>query len=223
MVHTMLYSEAFTYVILQLWRPGYWEWRDFRTASLPWWNSQRFSLMVLMLDMKAKSLLRKAYPSHYNTDGLSYTNEEYWHSNNHISRHKATFSLSFNTFCLDTLTWHIGSYQAFIFFISLFQLLYILLLPYNRWYRRKKARSEDTIIGGEVPPPAWHSELWGPKKKGKVDLTLNDRHAEPQFSWQILCYANRWCKAKWCKAKREVGAAPHQHSARSPNPELFLS
>jgi hypothetical protein len=39
-------------------------------------------------------------------------------------------------------------------------------------------------------------------------LTLNDRHAEPQFSWQILCYANSWCKAKWCKAKGEVGAAP---------------
>ena len=39
-------------------------------------------------------------------------------------------------------------------------------------------------------------------------MTLNDRHAEPQFSWQILCYANSWCKAKWCKAKGEVGAAP---------------
>ena len=223
MVHTMLYSEAFTYVILQLWRPGYWEWRDFRTASLPWWNSQRFSLMVLMLDMKAKSLLRKAYPSHYNTDGLSYTNEEYWHSNNHISRHKATFSLSFNTFCLDTLTWHIGSYQAFIFFISLFQLLCILLLPYNRWYRRKKARSEDTIIGGEVPPPAWHSELWGPKKREKwiwpwTTVTLNRSLADKFFVMQIGDV-----KQSDVKQKEKLGLPPHQHSARSPNPELFLS
>jgi hypothetical protein len=131
-VHTMLYSEAFTYVTLLLWRPEYWEWRDFRTAFLPWWSSQRFSLIVLMLDMKDKSLWWKAYSSHCNTEGLSYTNEEHWHSNSPIDRHKATFSLSFQPFCLDTLIWHIGSYQVSISFISLFQLLHIILSSYNR-------------------------------------------------------------------------------------------
>ena len=143
MFHTVLYSEASTYVILLLWRPEYWEWRDFRTAFWPWWSSQRFSLIVLMPDLKDKSLWRKAYSSHCNTEGLSYTNEDYWHSNSPIDGIKQHFHYHSNPFCLDTLTWHIGSYQVSISFIRLFQLLYILLLSCigDKDERRQKVKT----------------------------------------------------------------------------------
>jgi len=164
----MLYSEALTYVILQLWRPGYWEWRDLVQLpcrdeianGFPWWYScltWRPSLywrkrILPIIILKASRILMRSIDTPTTTfPGI-----------------KQHFHYHSNTFCLDTLTWHIGSYHAFIFFISLFQLLYILLLTYNRWYRRKKARSEDTIIGGEVPPPspAARLALWivGAKK-----------------------------------------------------------